>query len=400
MMHNTIAAVGAACVACAAQAGGLIDFETLPGGAPTVDLQEIGLEYASMGVTFAIIDTLGNPIGTPNIAKVGSPETAFASCNGSDTPLPGQGVGASFLTDNTSVGHTGDLLITYASPVAQAAGVILDIDCRNCNAGGSCSACEQWTIEARDAGDVVIDTFVIDGPVGPPSPPCFDPTGPGDAVASGWFFDHATADIASVVIRYTGTAAPSSVGLAFDNFTPASIPELEAAAEATPSSICFGEVVTLTGTAIGGVPPYTYTWQQETSPGVWDDVASGQSVTVAPWEDSQYRLVVDDVANGSVTTDALAVNVEAVVYEISQESAPGAGDFADHLLGTVQPFLSTETAAEYYGWRPFWSAMTRALRPTSSTNWTAGASFRSETYGSKTARTATQSACSTAPGAR
>jgi hypothetical protein len=357
MTRFTTSVIGAACVACAAQAGGLIDFETLPDGTPTTDQQEIGLEYAAMGVTFTLIDAAGDPAGTPNIAKVGSPLTAFESCNGDDTPLPGQGLGNSFLTDDTSVGHSGDLLITYASPVAQVAGVILDIDCRDCTNEGTCGDCEQWTIEARDAGDNVIDTFVIDGPVGPPSPPCFDTTGPGDAVASGWFFDHATADIASVVIRYTGTA--TGVGLAFDNFTPASIPELEATADATPSSICFGEAVTLTGTASGGVPPYTYTWQQETSPGVWADVATGQSVTVGPPQDTQYRLIVDDVANGSVTTDALAVDVEAVVYEISQESAPGAGDFADHVLGSIQPYVSAEAAAEYYGW-------------SSGTNWFSG----------------------------
>lgn len=269
------AVVAVAGSANAAYAGDLIDFETLPGGERTIDLQEIGDEYAALGVTFTLINLNGDPIGTPNIAKVGLPRTAFASCNGGDTPLAGLGLGNTFLTDNTTVGHSGDLLITYLTPVAQTAGVLIDTDCRNCTGGGTCGACEQWTIEARDAGDVVIDTFIINGPVGAPGPPCNDINGPGDANAAGWFFDHVSADISSVVIRYTGSA--NSVGIAFDNFTPASILPLDASASAAPSEICFGEVVTLTGTAIGGVPPYTYTWQQETSPGVWDDIATGPS---------------------------------------------------------------------------------------------------------------------------
>ncbi|MHC4948719.1 MAG: hypothetical protein ACYTG1_10710 [Planctomycetota bacterium] len=332
-----------------ARAGGLIDFETLPGGAPTVDQQEIGLEYASLGVTFTLIDAAGVPIGTPNIAKVGNPETAFASCNGGDTPLPGQDVGQSFLTDNTTVGWSGNLLIEYASPVAQAAGVILDVDCRNCNAGGSCpGGCEQWTIEARDGTGAVIDTFVIDGPVGPPPPPCNDPNGPGDAAAFGWFFDHPTADIASVVVRYTGGA--TSVGLAFDNFTPSSIPALDAEGSASATRICRGQLVTLTGSASGGIPPYTFRWQVETAPGTWTDEGTGQVLDVCPAADAVYRLVVEDSIGNTVTGGPLPVTVTPVTFEVSQESLPGAGDFAANVLGAIVPYTSADTAVDYYGW--------------------------------------------------
>jgi hypothetical protein len=333
-----------------ALAGDLIDFETLPDATPTVDQQEIGLEYASLGVTFSLINNAGDVVGTPNIAKVGAPDTAFVSCLGDDTPVPGQGVGDSFLTDNTTVASlAGSLLITYASPVAQAAGVIIDTDCRNCTAGGTCGGgCEQWTVEARDADGLVIDTFIVDGEIGPPGPPCNDVNGPGDGRADGWFFNHATADIFSVVIRYTGNAPINSVGLAFDNFTPASIPALQASADVTPTALCYGQVVELTGSASGGVPPYAYRWQEETAPGVWTDVASGQSAVFAPSSDTVLRLLVEDAVESAAMTTPVPLTVQPVIYEVSQESAPGAGDFA--LLGTIVPYESTETAAGYYGW--------------------------------------------------
>ncbi len=197
--------------------GQVINFETLPDGTPTSDGQEISDQYeAAFGVSFALLDhTTGLPAGNPHIAKVGPPLTAFGSlCFGEDTPIPGQGLGSSFLTDDgLDPGPILDLLVTYSSPVAQASGVLIDTDCR-IDAG---PPCEQWTITAYDAGAQPVGQVVIDGPQ-EQNPYCSEPAGLGDALAQGWFFNEATPIISSVRIRHTGTV--TAVGIAFDNFSP------------------------------------------------------------------------------------------------------------------------------------------------------------------------------------
>ncbi|MBK9472858.1 MAG: hypothetical protein IPO18_11295 [bacterium] len=60
----------------------VIDFETLPGGAPTTDQQAIANHYAPYGVTFELLDrTTHLPTGSPRIAKSGAPQTAFEAAS-------------------------------------------------------------------------------------------------------------------------------------------------------------------------------------------------------------------------------------------------------------------------------------------------------------------------------
>lgn len=187
-----------------------VNFEETPDGLATTDLQPISTEYSAspFNVSFEIVDTSSEAfLAFPVIAKVGLPLTAFfAGCGGptADTPLPGQGVGESFLTDDTSLGLLGNLRVSYSVPVSAASGVILDVDAQ-----------EEWTITARNAsGAVVAEVVVV--PEGPPG--CLD--GPGDSLAHSWSVESATDDIVSILIRYTGaTAGP---GLAFDNFNTSS----------------------------------------------------------------------------------------------------------------------------------------------------------------------------------
>ncbi len=72
-----------------------INFETLPDGTPTTDQQLISDQYvADFGVRFDLVDPITlEVVGSPQIAKVGAPRTAFTAC-GADTPNPGQGVGS------------------------------------------------------------------------------------------------------------------------------------------------------------------------------------------------------------------------------------------------------------------------------------------------------------------
>jgi hypothetical protein len=279
----------------------VIDFETLPDGTPTTDEQAISDEYAAYGVTFELLDPVtGDPVGLPRIAKAGLPQTAFVGCHDQDLPYEGQGLGHSFLTDDTSLGVSADLLIRYSPPVSSTSGVIIDIDCRIDGA----SNCEQWTIAARDASDAVLDTVVLDGPPGALVPECIYPeSGPGNAVAFTWSFDLPGQQIASVLLEYTGI--PSDVGLAFDNFSIASSPgPPEVTIVGPPNESCAGQTVELLAEVSGGYAPYAYQWQGEVTPGTWADLGSGSTQLVSPVMTTDYRVrVTDDTAQ--VTTSGV-----------------------------------------------------------------------------------------------
>jgi hypothetical protein len=146
----------------------IIEFETRPPGeTETVDLEEISTQYSALpfGVSFQIVDADKQFVGFPRIAKVGHPETAFVGCPGADTPLPNQGVGLSFLTDDDKIGLAGNLLVTYSTPVVHASGAILDVDRHEEG------TFEEWTITARNAAGATVAQDVRTAPAGEASPP-------------------------------------------------------------------------------------------------------------------------------------------------------------------------------------------------------------------------------------
>lgn len=180
-----------------------IDFESVPGiGTPTEGLLISNQYLASAGVSFALEGG-----GSPRMAKVGAPRTAFEGFGGaSDTPAPGQGIGDFFLTDNGTLSGliSPALLVQYATPTAAASGVLLDIDFD-----------ETWTIQARDGTNSIVETIIINAG---------DP-GTGEGLATVWSFNHTLADISSIRFKGTRTAG-GAFGLGFDNFSPsAPVPE-------------------------------------------------------------------------------------------------------------------------------------------------------------------------------
>ncbi len=325
-----------------------IDFETIPSGGSTTDQQPISTQYEpDFGVTFDLVDPITLlPIGSPLIAKVGSPTTAFQGC-GPDTPLPGEGVGLSFLTDDSEItNQTGTLLLTYTSPVDQAAGAVLDVDRRP---GG---AYEEWTIEALDASMTVIDTVVLTAPFG--TSECGGSNGSGDARAMGFLFDQPTPDIHFILIRYTGTAG--SIGLAFDNFSPDQIPPAPTAtaSAASPTQPCFGDAITITATPTDGLPGYNYQWQKALPLGAFNDIVGETSQTFnAPAlpNEISYRAIVTDALSRQTTTNPVTIDsARPLSWSLKIETAPGSGTFTT-LTTNITPYLFDETLATVYGWQ-------------------------------------------------
>ncbi len=179
----------------------IVNFESVPGERVLSEGLIINHQFEeSDGITFSLEGG-----GSPRLAKVGEPTTAFGGpdSNGvphqaGDTPAINQQIGNFFLTDDGFLAGlvSPALLVHYSSPTSAASGVILDIDFD-----------ERFVIQARDDLDNVIQTIIIES----------GEAGTGDGIATFWSFDRPTEDIRS--IRFSGSRTTAGAfGLGFDNF--------------------------------------------------------------------------------------------------------------------------------------------------------------------------------------
>lgn len=192
----------------------IIDFETVPGGTPSDQLAISNQYFADFGVTFSLEGG-----GTPFLEKTGAADSGHGFWNAakSDYDIEAAGyegrLGDYFLRFGTGTFSSAPgpvLIIDYANPVSAASAQIWDIDAAQNNQ----SAYEAWTVTARDDTGNVIDTRVSPNGIGELEPDSLN------AKPWTWSFDHASSDIFSIAISFTGQAG--IVGLAFDNFSPAS----------------------------------------------------------------------------------------------------------------------------------------------------------------------------------
>ncbi len=200
----------------------VIDFEMVPGGTPS-DKLAISTQYLSTyGVRFGL-DTNGDRYidsgQTPFLEMAGAADTGNGFLNDQvgtyDMTAPGRerNLGNYFLrlgTGGLEQAPAPVLLIGYAAPVSAASAQIWDID-------GHANGNEQWLVSALDINRNVIDTRL--SPLGVNH-------GPNslDGLPWRWIFNHGTTtDIYGISIEFVGTKT-SGIGLAFDNFSPATVP--------------------------------------------------------------------------------------------------------------------------------------------------------------------------------
>ncbi len=197
-------------VAAVAAQAQTIDFETFPDGSPVTEGMLLTNQYADWGVTFELIAGGDGP----RIAGVGGAQTAFQGVNSNrpecgvnsntraDMPAPGVDVGCLFLTDDNIHDQSAFALrVNYLTPVYQASGELLDID-----------ATELWEIRALDAGNNLLAVINLDE----------NSPGAGDGLATAWSFN--LTDPIHTIELHPSFVNPHQYGLAFDNFSPSSIP--------------------------------------------------------------------------------------------------------------------------------------------------------------------------------
>lgn len=195
----------------------VINFESIPGIEVPTDGLLINNQFET---THGVIFSLEGG-GSPQLARIGAPTTAFQGPIAGDTPVPGQGIGEFFLTDDGILSGLAaiPLIVTYTTPTAAASGIILDIDFD-----------ESFLIEARNNIGDVIESIVINAG---------DP-GTGDGIATLWSFTRPSADVYS--IRFVGSRSTSgSFGLGFDNF------DARSASAATPIPLPATHILMLAG---------------------------------------------------------------------------------------------------------------------------------------------------------
>jgi hypothetical protein len=189
----------------------LLDFETVPMGTPS-DQLDISTQYeATYGVTFSLVGG-----GTPTLEKTGGSDDGHGFLNfqtGTATPdvetagYEGQ-LGDYYLrigTDELLSAPIPNLLISYTNPVSAASAQIWDID-------GGPAGTEQWLVTALDSGGSVIDSLL--SPLG-----TAQGAGTLDGIPWTWSFSHANNDIYAIELAFIGNKT-TSLGLAFDNFSP------------------------------------------------------------------------------------------------------------------------------------------------------------------------------------
>jgi len=233
---------------------GVVTFEQTPGGSTPTDNSVLSTKYTvdDVEIEFSVFVGGGAALEQPVFERVGAQADELAADSGFSFGTQGSAVfdtaantfgpqlGDWFLRfgDGRSL-HT--LVIDYtnlgSTPVTGASGEIWDIDARFFSGNASNNGEERWLVTAFDDSGGILES--IESPLGlDPNDPLLDTL---DGKPWEFKFTGLTGGngngISQIRISYTGTIASSTVGLAFNNFSPVVVPE-----PSTLSAFCIAAI--------------------------------------------------------------------------------------------------------------------------------------------------------------
>jgi hypothetical protein len=188
---------------------GMIDFESLPGGACADGLSIDAQYFATQGMRFGVdLDGDGRPDAQPALEQAGV-DSGWAFVNDfdhrDDEALPAYAAQLGAWMLRSGISHAGQsLLVTYGGGVRDAAGAIWDID------GNPEQGTEQWRVDALAFDGTVLASVL--SPLGT----TIDANSL-NAMPWSFDFDRATDDVFGLRIEFVGTKT-AGLGAAFDHF--------------------------------------------------------------------------------------------------------------------------------------------------------------------------------------
>ena len=197
--------------------GLVINFEVIPGGAPSDGLSISDQFAASDGVTFELTNGAA-PVLIKTGDQTGPIGFIYQKEHLANTPAPGTDIGSYYLTDDGILGPAHGLALNFSWPMASVGGQIIDVD-----------HSDAWAIDAFDAAGAVVDQQTITA----------DSPGAGDGTAAPFFVTSSANNITAVTLTYTGDG--TAPGFGWDNFTVVRAPVVPL----PPSALTGGTMLTL-----------------------------------------------------------------------------------------------------------------------------------------------------------
>ncbi|MCA9298176.1 MAG: hypothetical protein KDA28_03870, partial [Phycisphaerales bacterium] len=155
-------------------------------------------------------------------------------------------------------------------------------------------------------------------------------------------------DIRFLLVRYTGTA--TSIGLAFDNFSPTTLPPPPTVTLAPSTEVpCQGSTVELSPSITEGLAGFLYQWQVSGDSVAFEDMPGEFRATLqAPAIPGQhYRVVVTDAIQRVAISNAVTTMSRPVIWSLSVEDAPDSDTYT-LLSDQIIPAITGRSAVQYY----------------------------------------------------
>lgn len=121
-----------------------------------------------------------------------------------------------------------------------------------------------------------------------------------------------TITIITVIARDTTTGCQATDTIVL-------FPNMKAEIDVDDDQICLGETASLTANISNGFAPFSFSWEFRTLGGIWTAISTSNTNTldVSPTVDTEYRVIVTDSLNCSVTSDTVLISVRDMQVNIA-----------------------------------------------------------------------------------